>query len=283
MKIERKKYIGSEWLYFKIYTNEVHADSILINVVYPIFKKHLVSNKASNCFFIRYYDPDFHLRIRFELSENKYILEIINEINMRFKKYIKNEAVWNITIDSYERELVRYGKTNIINSENLFCIDSLNVINLLKYIYSNNLTENHKIIISMKYIMSYVSLFYTDIKDKIALFEMLSKSFHDEFNTNRYTKKEINSIYQSITETNIEFDKKYLKDFSSQNTELITLINNVKKQLHKDKINTNDYISSLVHMFCNRFFNANNRQMELIIYDFILKEYKKLFYTTKKD
>lgn len=103
--MKRKFYIGSEWLYLKIYTDEIHSDDILTRVVLPSFYSLKRDKFIEEFFFIRYFDPDFHIRIRFKLTDSVYCFDIIKIINLKVKKFIKNGYVWNITLDSYEREL----------------------------------------------------------------------------------------------------------------------------------------------------------------------------------
>ncbi len=56
---------GSEWLYAKLYTGTATADQILRDVIAPLVAEVLGSGAAERWFFIRYGDPDWHVRLRF--------------------------------------------------------------------------------------------------------------------------------------------------------------------------------------------------------------------------
>src|SRR5262249_15292238 len=56
---------GSEWLYAKVYTGPTTADRLLIEGIRPAVDAVLNSGVADDWFFIRYADPENHLRIRF--------------------------------------------------------------------------------------------------------------------------------------------------------------------------------------------------------------------------
>lgn len=62
-KIHRTFIPGSQWVYIKLYTGEKTADDLLIQVIAPVIKKVQKAQHIKKWFFIRYSDPDFHLRI----------------------------------------------------------------------------------------------------------------------------------------------------------------------------------------------------------------------------
>jgi thiopeptide-type bacteriocin biosynthesis protein len=62
--IKRSFTIGEEWLYFKIYCGVKTANELLISVVEPLVTKLRKEKKITLWFFIRYSDPEHHLRIR---------------------------------------------------------------------------------------------------------------------------------------------------------------------------------------------------------------------------
>lgn len=278
-KVIRKFHIGSEWLYLKIYTNEIHSDNILLSAILPCFYDLKKKNIVDEFFFIRYNDPDFHLRVRFKLKDKIYAFKAVESINFKIRKFIKNEYIWKTVIDTYERELHRYGNNNIEFTETLFFVDSLKVLNILKKIDKENLNEDDKMLMSIKLIKMYLNLFNLNSEQKIKLFSHMSSSFHLEFNSDSTVKKRINQYYQNLKKNElniikIEFSKKEL-------ISLKHLIDKIFNNLKADRININDYLFSIIHMNCNRFFNDNNRRMELIIYDVLLKELKSEFYKTK--
>ena len=55
---------GSEWLYAKLYTGIATADDVLLEVIAPLTQEALRRGAADKWFFIRYADPQWHLRLR---------------------------------------------------------------------------------------------------------------------------------------------------------------------------------------------------------------------------
>ena len=73
--MENRTFIpGSEWIYFKIYTGTKTADAILKNELYGFVSEMLKNKVIDKWFFIRYNDPDFHIRLRIHLKEKRFLL-----------------------------------------------------------------------------------------------------------------------------------------------------------------------------------------------------------------
>ena len=77
--MENRMFIpGSEWVYFKIYTGTKTADSILKNELYDFVKEMMKYDLIDRWFFIRYNDPDFHIRLRLHMKEVRNFTYIFN-------------------------------------------------------------------------------------------------------------------------------------------------------------------------------------------------------------
>jgi len=59
--IKRTFIPGDEWLYIKLYTGYKTADTILTEILPEIISKLKDEQLIDKWFFIRYYDPHYHL------------------------------------------------------------------------------------------------------------------------------------------------------------------------------------------------------------------------------
>ena len=123
--------IGDEWLYFKVYTGFKTADTILTDTVFPLAQRFLKDNLITHWFFIRYSDPQFHLRVRFHITEKENIAPIIHHFNHAFQHYVNQDLVWKIQMDTYQREMERYGIELIELSEKLFALSSETICKII--------------------------------------------------------------------------------------------------------------------------------------------------------
>ncbi len=123
---------GSEWLYAKIYTGPAMADQVLQQVVGPVIKEALESGAADQWFFIRYGDPDWHLRLRLHGSPDALFQQTWPALREAVAPLMEEGRVWKLQLDTYEREVERYGGTEgILLAERLFQADSEAVLTLL--------------------------------------------------------------------------------------------------------------------------------------------------------
>jgi thiopeptide-type bacteriocin biosynthesis protein len=107
-------------VYIKLYTGYRTADDLLQQIIIPVIKDLQKKHRIEKWFFIRYSDPDFHLRIRLLLIDSQHVGEIINCFYRKLDIWNKNRLLWKIQLDTYNRELERYGKTMIEESESVF-------------------------------------------------------------------------------------------------------------------------------------------------------------------
>jgi len=131
---ERDYYIGSEWLYFKIYCGVKTADNILLSVIYPLINEFESSGKLQKWFFIRYADPDFHIRFRIRGNPNE-LISLITKLHNSVSYFAKIGAIWKIQCETYKRELERYPEIDL--AEDLFYFDSNCLIKILHYLKEN--------------------------------------------------------------------------------------------------------------------------------------------------
>ncbi len=282
-KVQQTFFPGSKWLYIKVYAGHKTLDKIISDDFSFVINKLFSNKKITKWFFVRYADPEPHLRLRFYMENELYSAEIINLVHRRLNYLIKDNLIWKLQIDTYNRELERYGGELIEKSELIFCIDSMCTMLILKGL--NKLKNmDYRWMISLRMIDDLLSDFSFNLDSKQKLMNDLSESFKKEFGFNKYNSKIFNSkfrenksIVESILRKEFEdsdFEKLYLhvKNRSKQLSPLITEL--TIKLEHSDILVTlNDLVTSYIHMMLNRLFTSKNRIYELILYDFMKRHY----------
>lgn len=274
---------GDKWLYFKIYTGVKTADRIIAKDMSAVMNKIAEKELVDKWFFIRYNDPDFHLRLRILVKDTMYIGEIIHLFSQQFQNLIKTNEVWKIQLDTYSRELERYYIFLIEEAESIFYIDSECVLSIIKSLNKFQ-DENYRWMIALKMIDSFLSAFSLNIEKKQELLKNMSNSFKQEFGFNKYNSKQFNAKFRhnrktiesvlnkTINDSNFQSLILPLKKKSRKLKPIISLINK-KTKLSKAVIDINSLLSSYIHMSMNRLFRSKNRLHELIIYDFMYRYY----------
>ncbi|MGH3994155.1 MAG: thiopeptide-type bacteriocin biosynthesis protein, partial [Pseudonocardiaceae bacterium] len=116
---------GSEWLYAKLYSGNSTSDHLLRELVRPLVDEALASGAVDRWFFIRYADPDWHVRVRLHGPPERLHGEVLPALEAAIEPFCRDGSVWKLQLDTYEREIERYGgNEGIVLSERLFHADS---------------------------------------------------------------------------------------------------------------------------------------------------------------
>ncbi|QVY64619.1 thiopeptide-type bacteriocin biosynthesis protein [Polaribacter sp. Q13] len=271
--------IGDEWIYYKVYCGKKTADTILIDIVKPFTEKLIKEEIINKWFFIRYNDPDNHLRIRFQCKNRSHIGTLIDEFKNVLEYYIDHDFIWKIQVDTYHREIERYGKNTIEEAETLFFQDSCASINALSLIREDELL----FLFVLKSMDAFLNSFKYDLENKVAFLKLNLERFRIEFNVDKNLNKQLSKKYQKLK---LKFESFISMKESEEFNSLLELIKNKNEnlkpitnkilKLHSNNIlgvSLDNLISSFLHMMLNRQFRDKQRLFELVCYDFLFRYY----------
>jgi thiopeptide-type bacteriocin biosynthesis protein len=275
---------GQNWLYYKIYCGPQSADIILSELIKPLVEILVINKIIDKWFFIRYFDPELHIRIRFHLINTMDIATIISEIEKNTDIYIQNHLIWKIQLDTYFRELWRYGENSIELVESIFLHDS----NLSVYLIENKLNPNPQRLwkYAIKSIDTYLDDFQLTLPEKLELMSELSKYFQKAFGFNKDLMMQLDYKYRKEKESVSHFIK--LNDaLTGEDLVLINLLSKktaalkpiIAEIISMEKNNSliiskKELIKDLLHLMINRMFTSKQKKVELVIYYFLCEYYK---------
>lgn len=265
--IKRNFFPGEKWVYYKVYCGKEVADNVLLQCVKPLVTLLFEKKLINKWFFIRYADPENHLRIRFHLNETKNIGSVILEFQKHIASFIETKQVWNVQLGTYKRELERYGKTTIADAETFFYRDSETVLDLIE----QTIDDKNRFICTLKYLEQVINTFNFSKNEELLFLERYKSQFQREFNADKKMKKEMNLMYSEITQTSLNIEPVVL---SILQKELINVFktNEVEKKL---LVSLDGLVGSLIHMSVNRIFKSKQRMYEMVVYDFLYKKCKR--------
>ena len=273
--VTRKFLPGSEWLYLKIYTGVKTSNIILqeaiIHLVNFLLKEEQLIIKW---FFIRYNDPKHHLRIRFQLADTRNYKIVLEKVNHQLKDFIDSGEIANIIIDSYTREIERYGETTIEFAEELFYKSSDLVLNFLEY------EDDEKIIVSIFYIDEILSKLKFSDNEKYEWINKFNNSYKKEFNADKNLNTQLDIKYRKFKPDYLNFVE---SDEYAEIRNIITssIDESIISQCNQNRlipISLSDFFQSIFHMHTNRTFISNQRLFEMVIYDYLHRLNKQLIY-----
>ncbi len=132
LQVRRTFAPGSEWLFAKLYTGTATADRVLRDVLAPLVREALAEGWSDSWFFIRYGDPEWHLRVRFHGDPEALTGRVLPALHAGVTPLLDDGRLWKLQLDTYEREVERYGGPFGIGLvERLFQADSDAVLEIL--------------------------------------------------------------------------------------------------------------------------------------------------------
>lgn len=279
--MKRNFAIGSEWLYYKIYTGVKITDTILIEKLYPIIEELKANNLIEKWFFIRYRDTDEHLRLRFYSPKKENLFQVIQYLYPVIEKLMAEDIIWKVQLDTYQRELERYGSATMETSESIFYYDSEMIVAYLA-LKPFFLEEETELLFSFLAIDSFLNVFSLPNKQKLDLLDKLQISFKKEFNATKILKKEFDKNYRSLSARIEAFinnqDDEFLDVYQIINHKERNLKNLFSKETFQLEMDLNSFLSSHIHMTINRQFSSRQRHYECLIYDHLYRYYKSVNY-----
>ncbi|MGG7178465.1 lantibiotic dehydratase [Clostridium paraputrificum] len=258
---ERIQLPFDKWIYFKLYGNCKREEEVISFELNKLICNLKEKNIITKAFFIRYKDPQRHIRVRM-LKNDGHEKELMNEL-ISFTETMYNQRLLSkIQYDTYEKELERYGGIKLISlAEEIFDSDSMYVINLLNQIKNNRIAFNKKIV-GVISIIKFMEDFGLSFNEQLELFDHVinQKENREEFIKCR---KDLIKLCNSNSEwINLRSEKSGQALYNLLQARSGSIIDyrnrfdevEAKKELSSTK---EEIILSFIHMYCNRFYGIN--------------------------
>jgi len=248
-KEERVKVLGSEWVYLKIYGASAWENELIINHILP-FTKVILKN-IELYFFVRYDDPERHIRLRFK---GKDVFYTTNQILLWASNLTKNNVISHFEIGCYEREIERYGgEYGVSIAEEVFFQDSQTSMEILPLLDSNAFSNELIAVVSA---LIYMRQFGWTIDEQfnwlgsIVRWHDYRSEFAEFWNSNGH-------LFKHLIETCKVDEPQLLVDIFGVREKAVA---KYRSAILKNTVTVSEeaVLSSLIHMSFNRLFGINN-------------------------
>jgi len=271
---------GEGWLYFRIYTGCHTSDNILARILHPLASNMIKEGSAESWFFIRYADPDYHLRFRIKLLNTDEYGKLISELNLMLKPYVSQGLVWKVEVSGYHPEYERYGRHSMAHAEQIFYADSVAFVHF-KELESKHEDIHLRWLYALASAAEYLNEFKLTSDQKKDLLLGLSRSFGKEFSKDKHLAKQLSAKYRqhrnriyNLLENDDEFKLLNILEQRSKMSEIDVRAIIEMYSAGKIEVPIKDLLSSFIHMTMNRIFQNNNRLHEMVLYDFLFRHFK---------
>jgi class I lanthipeptide synthase len=135
---------GSDWLFVKLYCPSQTEDDVIAESMRVFSGNAIAAGLAESSFFIRYSDPDSHIRLRFHGSADRLTSQLYPQLCEWAAGLAAKGLCLKFVFDTYERELERFGGPEGMSvAEAIFAADSRAAAELLRCLKVNGWTQDH--------------------------------------------------------------------------------------------------------------------------------------------
>lgn len=278
---------GSKWLYAKLYTGKSTSDQLLIDAIPDLIKELNRQKIIKHWFFVRYGDPDWHLRLRISGNPSRLRNEAQLLIENSLQKWTKQKVIWRIQYDTYEREIERYGGLlGIELSEQFFHADSEAVLEIIEMLAPGDAGLDERWRLTCAGMDLLLNDFGLSLVKKRELVSRVRDSFAEEHAIDKPFQIMLGEKYRKES-TKLAELLKYPKQHSlspgleilhRRSMKIAPIIKKLQISANSGKIliPIEEIVINYLHMYANRLLRASQKQQELVIYDLLTRHYGSL-------
>ena len=281
---EQRRFLpGDCWLYVKLYTGQSAADEVLRRVITPVREEALATGAAESWFFLRYHDPEAHVRVRFCGQPGRLLGEVLPELHAAARPLVEEGTIWRIQVDTYEREVERYGgpKSTAL-CEQIFWYDSEAVLDIVGLLQGDD-GSDARWRLALRGADMLLDDLGLDLATRLHLMRRIRDSFRHEFRAGTALYKQIGERFRR--ERNSLFELLARDPARDRDSDLAPGLEILDQRAGRVRAIAaglrapgldapiESLASSLVHMHVNRLLHASQRAQELVLYDFLHRWY----------
>lgn len=262
------------YIYLKLYLDMEYADKFLSDSLAPFVQNLYKSGRLDKFFFIRYADPNFHIRLRLRAKDRVSYTEFLIDIQKWANMVFRNKEVKNYAFTIYEREVERYGGEQCIGLiESLFSADSALAIKLLDYKKQLDI-QTVDSLCAWIFAQTVLDLTPAGKLEDVIFIPPISKDAHHRY---RLIKNRISSLINSNLTSSNANDEAIIQSVKERQVICLRL----KKQFELLPLTNqiSDIVRSIVHMTANRL--SGNRIWEQEVTAYAMKTLKTYIFKSK--
>lgn len=275
---------GSDWLYVKLYSGVGMADGLLTEVIAPIVTEAAACGEIDSWFFIRYGDPDPHLRLRLHGDPSTLTGKLLPRLHAGLEHQIAARNVWKMQLDTYEREIERYGgDEGILCAEQFFAHDSQAVLDCIAAEQQSEQPHPRWLIAALGIDWLLDDLWFDD-DAKLRLAAHCRDGYSKEFGVQASFRHALSAKYrsargdlkQALGSRTTRPDDPAVSAMRRRSQAIQPVVETLR-QVHRDgKLGrTLDELAAVyVHMHLNRLLPSSARTQEFVLYDLLQRHYE---------
>jgi lantibiotic biosynthesis protein len=262
---ERRKQPGEDWTFLKIYVGYKQHDEIISGPLRAIAKMLSEQKLIDDWFFIRYADPEPHLRIRFHATNEQTRSNVlINTLNWS-RELVRRDLINKVVVDAYDREIERYGGPDAIDAiEQVFSINSVATSELVAALYKGEISLD-PLAVAVFTLDQFFELWGLDFASRLEYIQSHTKKYEgsEAFRSQRQLYCELLQPWDPDYDQSIQVQREKLRQLCALQGPILQKVGAHIRGLAVREalwLPEQQILRSLAHMHINRLLGANREQ-----------------------
>lgn len=275
---------AASWTYLKCYLAPATSNDV-IDACAAELRPAISRGAVDRWFFVRYADPETHLRLRFHGESRTAAGETARRIERALRPFIEAGRIWRLQHENYVAEPTRFGGVEALpHAERIFWRDSEAAVDAIHLVQSGGVPEWLAAIVSVDALMDDFGLdeaarcrfararrdvYFAEVDDRAALLR------HAAAIARKYRRQVMAELSAPTAISAI---------FAARSAAVARSVARLGALDRANRLTVPrlDVLASLVHMAANRIFSADQRMQEALALDLLALAYDAVAATRKE-
>lgn len=261
--LERRCLPGEEWTYLKLYVLPRQQDEIIAGPLREIVHTLQQQQLIDRWFFIRYVDPEPHLRVRFHARNEQVRNAVLVAALTWGSQLVRAGRLRNSMLDTYTREIERYGGPQAIALlEEVFTVSSLSLADVIAAMYQGEITLD-PLTVAVFTLDQVFSMWGMDLSDRLQYIRQYAGQYDGKelFRPRRRQLCELLAPWESDPDPSLMEQRTLLLRLCAPQEPLLQRASARIKALAASGnlwVEVQELLASLAHMHCNRLLGISH-------------------------
>ena len=260
---------GSEWLYLKLYCGPASADRLLVELA-PLLRATEAEGLWDRWHFVRYRDPDHHLRLRFHGLPARLLADLLPQIHLHLEEPLAQGLLWKWQVDTFEPEWERYGGSLGFGlAEGWFFEDSQHILNQLV----DGLTLEQRWRVGLRRMDAIWAALGLNVHARKGLAEAARDGFRKEFADSGEGAVQIGAKFRGLRK---DLESGFPRGSDSPSVPGLCSLPPIREAFDQGLLQEDlaRLAGSLSHMHLNRLLRTDHRGNEWVLMEFLVRLYE---------
>ena len=260
---------GSEWLYLKLYCGPASADRLLVELE-PLLRKAKREGLWDRWHFVRYGDPDHHLRLRFHGLPDRLLPELLPLLHQHLAEPLAQGLLWKWQVDTFEPEWERFGGAfGFALADDWFFEDSQHILDQL----AEGMTLEQRWRVGLRQVDAIWAVLGLSVQARQGLAQATRDGFRKEFGDAGEGAAQMGARFRALRK---ELETGFPQDSGSPLAPALRGLPRIREAFDQGLLqeDLSSIAGSLAHMHLNRLLRTDHRANEWVLMEFLVRLYE---------